>query len=403
MPRHQLAVAPKLSPVWLARSVAAMCAPPDRALVAVGSALRGAFGAKSSVLTDSGTSALVLALRLMVREGGIVALPGYGCVDLAAAVRFAGVRARVYDVDPLTMSPDLDSVERALRRGAEAVLVAHYYGYPADVPGVRALASAHGVPVLEDAAQGAGGRLGGHRLGTLGDLSVLSFGRGKGVFGGRGGALMSFSEDWAARVGELEPLRQSRGFGVIAGGIAQWSFGRPFLYAFPASIPSLRLGEMVYRPAHEPQALSAVAASLVRDGMAAEERELLTRRRHAAVFLEETEPAEHQIVAVPPILGAHPGYLRFPVLDRSASREDARRLGIMRGYPRTLHEQRELRPNLLAGEPSTPGATELRASLFTLPTHAFVTAQDLGNLRAWIRRSARTAGDDAASSAGAIV
>ncbi|MDQ3520445.1 MAG: DegT/DnrJ/EryC1/StrS family aminotransferase, partial [Gemmatimonadota bacterium] len=72
------------------------------------------FGAQAVALTDSGTSALVLALRLAAGAGGTVAFPGYACIDLAAAARFAGVRVRLYDVDPASLSPDLDSVRRTL-------------------------------------------------------------------------------------------------------------------------------------------------------------------------------------------------------------------------------------------------------------------------------------------------
>lgn len=369
----------------LARAAFAACASPQRSLSAAGEALARAFGAQSCVLTDSGTSALVLALRAMVGEDATVALPGYGCVDLAAAVRFAGVRVRLYDVDPLTLSPDLDSVERVLRRGVNAVLVAHYYGYPSDVPGVRALAAAHGVPVLEDAAQAAGGTLARSRLGSLGDLAVLSFGRGKGLFGGHGGALLAFSKEWASRLDSLSSMPERRGLAELAAAVLQWSVGRPSLYAVPAAIPWLHLGEMVFHPAREPRALSAVAGSLVRDALAAEAHDVATRRRRAEVFRAAAQRDAPAIHAIRPIHGGEPGFLRFAVLDRSASRHAVRRLGLMRGYPSTLHEQRELWPHLIAGEPATPGATELRAALFTLPTHAYVSDEDLVSLCEWLQ------------------
>src|SRR5688500_14956169 len=72
--------------------------------------LSAAFDAREAVLTDSGTSALVLALRSVAPAGGEVAFPAYGCIDLIAAAVRAGVRVALYDVDPETLSPDLDSV-----------------------------------------------------------------------------------------------------------------------------------------------------------------------------------------------------------------------------------------------------------------------------------------------------
>ena len=388
--RHQLAVCPRISPADLARGASAMLTDTGESLAATQHAIQREFGAVSCLLTDSGTSALVLALRLMVGKGGTVALPGFGCVDLASAVEFAEVGVRLYDVDPFTMSPDLGSVESAIRRGVDAVLVAHYYGYPADVRGVRELATSYGVPVIEDAAQAAGGSRGGVRLGALGDLSILSFGRGKGLFGGRGGALLGFSREWGSRIAAIRELSSRRGLRDVAIGAAQWLLGRPRLYGLPASIPWLHLGEMVYHPAHEPQSLSVAAATLVRSSLANEARDLATRRRNAAVLRAVTERDGHRITPVRPLPRAESGFLRFAVLDRSLTREAAPRLGVMRGYPQTLHEQIPLRRHLLHGEPATPGAMQLRASLFTLPTHAMVTERDLSVLGGWLRKAAHS-------------
>src|SRR5579862_7565643 len=152
-------------------------------------ALGRRFHARAVALTDSGTSALALAFRFALPAAGTVALPAYACVDLLAAAAYAGLRVRLYDLDPATLSPDLESVARTLARGADAIVVAHLFGYPADMPGVAAIAHAHGTIVIEDAAQQAGGMLHDVPLGARGPLSVLSFGRGKGWAASGGGAL----------------------------------------------------------------------------------------------------------------------------------------------------------------------------------------------------------------------
>lgn len=161
IPRRQPPVVSHVSPsaVLAAARVAARryAGRVDRGNEVVRSALSTRYDARAVALTDSGTAALVLAMRLTAPRG-TVALPAYGCVDLIAAAVRARVRVRLYDVDPATLSPDLDSVRQALARGADAVVVAHFYGYPADIPGVRALADAAGARVIEDAAQHAGGR-----------------------------------------------------------------------------------------------------------------------------------------------------------------------------------------------------------------------------------------------------
>ena len=347
-------------------------------------------GARSIILCDSGTSALVLALRAAVPPGGTVAFPSYACVDLAAAARFADVRVRLYDLEPSTLGVDLESLDRTLARGVDAVLAVHLYGFPVDVPAMRRAADACGAVLIEDAAQAAAGRLEGRALGTFGDVSVFSFGRGKGMTSGRGGALVANDLHWAERIAphvdHLVP--GDTGWGVLASTAAQWVLGRPLLYGLPAAIPGLQLGEMVYHPAHEPALMSRVAAGLLAAAIREDPSEL-ARRRHNARVLADAAAQARDLSAIRPIVGGDPGYLRFPVLDANA-RVPVPALGIGRGYPRALFEQAELAPCLVGGEPEPLGGRALRETLFTLPVHGQVRPRDLAGMTQWITgRSAR--------------
>ncbi|HEX6534675.1 MAG TPA: DegT/DnrJ/EryC1/StrS family aminotransferase [Gemmatimonadaceae bacterium] len=383
--RRQLPVASPVTLPSLAGAVWPALTQRTAPLRALDAALRSRFEARQVVLTDSGTSALVLALRLACGRGGTVAFPGYACVDLAAAARYAGVRVRLYDVDPGTLSPDLESLAGALKRGADAVVVAPLYGIPVDMHEVAVLANRYCATIIEDAAQGAGAMLDGKPVGALGTLSILSFGRGKGLSGGSGGALLSRDARFDDQVAGLAATvgRPRPGWSELAAASAQWALGRPRLYGIPSAIPTLRLGEMVYHPAHEPRSLSAASAALVCRALDRSDREVAIRRRIAAALAMAAEEGA-DICAPRPIPGAVPGYLRFPVLDGGtrAARPD---LGILRGYPRTLHEQEELRPVLVPGEPPTPGAETLRRSLFTLPTHSMLERADIERLGEWLR------------------
>jgi dTDP-4-amino-4,6-dideoxygalactose transaminase len=385
MGRRQLPVASRVEARAIRAATVAAFAHDTRVPSALMRELRKLFDAQRSALTDSGTSALVAALRLTAGKNGTVAYPGYACVDLAAAARFAGVRVRLYDIDPETLSPDLDSLAATVERGVDAIVIAHLYGFPADMRGVEKLARSAGVPVIEDAAQGAGGTLDGRVLGSFGTLSILSFGRGKGTTGGNGGALLLRDASLADSFSEMRRKLGPRpaGVGDLVGITAQWVLGRPSLYGIPSSIPSLHLGEMVYHPAHEPRALSWVAASLVRKALAAAPGDVAGRRRVAAA-LEMAALEGADIRPVRPLEGAVSGYLRYPILDRG-SRAERADMGILRGYKLTLHQQQELRPCLVGGEPPTPGAEELARTLFTLPTHYMVKPSDIKSMMEWLR------------------
>ncbi len=154
--------------------------------------LRRRYHSDHVVLCDSGTSALILALRV-ASDGApkpLVALPAYGCYDLATAAIAVGADVVLFDLDPETLAPDPVSFARALQRGPCAVVVAYLYGIPFDAAALSRQAAEVGAILIEDAAQGFGASVADTPCGGIGPLSVLSFGRGKGVTGGGGGALL---------------------------------------------------------------------------------------------------------------------------------------------------------------------------------------------------------------------
>jgi len=289
-------------------------------------------------------------------------------------------------VDPVSLSADLDSVSRVLAAGADVVVASHLYGYPSDVPGIAALATAHGMAVIEDAAQGAWGSLHGTRLGAFGPLSVLSFGRGKGMTGAGGGALLAISDAHLEALDVARPTLAAarRGLRTLTMAKAQWMLGRPSLYALPSAIPGLHLGETIYHPAHEPREISGVSASLVREALVRADADLSVRTANASL-LEHAAQGATGVLVVRPITGATPGYLRFPV--RLTGERDGQRLrpelGVVHGYPRTLGELPEL-SSWLTGAESLTGARELARDLITLPTHSLLTEKDLRAIRNWL-------------------
>ena len=340
--------------------------------------LAAEFAAEDVGLFASGTQALQVALT---GSAPIVALPAFTCFDVATAAVGAGLRITLYDVDPVTLTPDLDSLRGALADGAGIVVVAPLFGLPPDWEAVQSLAATAGAVLVEDAAQGAGASWRGRPLGSLGGMSVLSFGRGKGWTGGGGGALLTRHRN----------ARPSTGKGHDRGGdlrtvslaAAQWTFGRRALYGIPAALPWLGLGETRYRDPVPPRPLSRAAASLLLDGATAANREGAARKRRAARLLEMVtrRPGLEPIV---PLQGGVPGYLRLPLrvkggLSGLANPEAAIRLGVAPSYPKPIGELPAVGARLVTRWP-WPGAEELARDLITLPTHSLLTADDLERL-----------------------
>lgn len=357
----------------------------------LGVELGARLGADEVLLTDSGTSALALALDEAFGRRGPVAMPCYSCYDLATAANQADVEVVLYDLEPTTLRPDLKSLERALAAGAKRVVVVHLFGYPVDVSPVLDLCRRFEALLIEDAAQAFGASLGSRPAGSLGAVSSLSFNRGKGVTGGGGGALVGFGEGAATlRVlrSTLRPShRQARPLLVTA---AQWLFGRPRLYAIPRALPFLHMGETVYRPPRPAARIAASSAALVLRTIKLADREMAIRRANAEQ-LREALTGHPDLIPVQPHPDAKPSYLRLPVLLRGRAREIARRngarLGIEPGYPRLLRDLKPLAPRILNAGDSFPGGMRLVGELHTCPTHGWLGEADRGAIRDLFRRA----------------
>lgn len=350
--------------------------------------LQRRYSADTVVLMDSGTSALAVAIAaaLRSRPGAPVALPAYGCYDIATAAAAANATVLLYDINPSTLGPDWPSLERAVAAGAGAVVVAYLFGFPVDMARVDALCGATGALVIEDAAQGSGGKWNGVPLGAISPLGILSFGRGKGITGGGGGAILARGAGVAileAQPPALEPpANAARALTALS---AQWLLARPSLYAIPSSLPFLRLGETVYHEPHLPRALPAGQAAVILDALNRADGEADVRRERAATY--ERAGASGGTPFIGPIAGAVPGYLRFPLLARHGQRAPGKGIGGAHAYPLPLSRLPQLAPRLRNRDHAFPGAETLAGALHTLPTHSRLAQYDVERVASWLRAS----------------
>jgi dTDP-4-amino-4,6-dideoxygalactose transaminase len=78
-------------------------------------------------------------------------------------------------IDPQTYNIDPSAIEAAITEHTKAIVPVHLYGQPADMDPIMELAEAHGLYVIEDAAQAIGARYKGRRVGSIGHAGCLSF------------------------------------------------------------------------------------------------------------------------------------------------------------------------------------------------------------------------------------
>lgn len=149
------------------------------------------MGVEHALLVNSGTSALIVALRAAgVGPGDEVLVPAYTWVSTASAPLFLGALPILVDIDEsLTMDPA--DLERKITPFSKAVIPVHMLNLVCDMDSIMAIATRHGLAVIEDACQAVGVTYKGRRAGSIGHLGVFSFNHYKNVTSGEGGAVIT--------------------------------------------------------------------------------------------------------------------------------------------------------------------------------------------------------------------
>lgn len=216
------------------------------------------LGAGETLLTCSGTAALVLALRVLRRASArrTVVIPAYTCPLVPLAIRHCGLDVRLCDVAPGSFDFDPAALARACDADTLAVVPTHLGGRIADV--AAALAAAHrvGAAVIEDAAQALGARAGGIAAGLRGDFGFFSLAVGKGLTLYEGGllvardaALRRAAAEEAARLPrrpdwELRRALELLGYHLLYRPRAlRWAYGVPLRRALRRGDPVAAVGD----------------------------------------------------------------------------------------------------------------------------------------------------------------
>ena len=167
-------------------------------------------GVEHCVGVASGTAALTVALMAAgIGPGDEVIVPAHTYIASALGVLHAGATPVLCDVDAGTALICPDSAAAAVSSRTAAIMAVHLYGQPCDMRPLRRLADAHGLLLIEDAAQAHGARFEGARAGGLGAVAAFSFYPSKNLGAlGDGGAVCTNDADIAAAARRLRNLGQ---------------------------------------------------------------------------------------------------------------------------------------------------------------------------------------------------
>ena len=152
-------------------------------------------GTRFAVSASNGTTALHLALLAVgIEKGDEVIVPDLTFIATANAVAYIGAVAVTVDIDAETLCISPAAIEKAITARTRAIVPVHLYGHPADMDAINAIASRHGLVVVEDAAEAHGAEYRGRRVGSLGRCAMFSFYGNKVITSGEGGMITTDDE-----------------------------------------------------------------------------------------------------------------------------------------------------------------------------------------------------------------
>ena len=157
-------------------------------------------GCSKALLTHSCTAALEMAAILLgIKPGDEVIMPSYTFVSTANAFVLRGGIPVFIDIREDTLNIDEQLIEAAITSRTRAIVPVHYAGVACDMDAIMAIGRRHGIPVVEDAAQGMMSSYKTQALGSIGSLGAYSFHQTKNVISGEGGALLVNDPSMALR------------------------------------------------------------------------------------------------------------------------------------------------------------------------------------------------------------
>ena len=160
------------------------------------------IGTAECVSCANGTDALYLALRALdIGPGDEVITTPFTFMATAETISLVGATPVFVDIEAETFNLDVSQVANAITEKTRAIVPVHLFGQPVDMTQVMAIASTHGLAVIEDVAQAAGSEWAGQKTGSIGHLGCFSFFPTKnlGAFGD-GGAVTTNDPTLAAKM-----------------------------------------------------------------------------------------------------------------------------------------------------------------------------------------------------------
>lgn len=311
-------------------------------------------GRKYCVTTSSGTTALLLPLMAKgIGRGDAVFVPAFTFFASAEVVSLTGAtpvfcdsEEDIFNLDPTSLEEQIEKVKREGKLRPKAVIAVDLFGHPADFPRIEEICRKNGLFLLEDAAQGFGGAIGGRKACSFGDCSGTSFFPAK--------ALGCYGDGGAVFTDDEETYRLLTSLRVHGKGTMKYD--------------NVRLGLNAR--------LDTLQAAILLPKLHAFDEENAHRRRAAKRYNEKLKDR----FAVPQEREGFTSGYGYYTLRAKDSAERAKAMDALKAagipsmiyYPKPLHLQKVYEP-LGYRKGDLPVAEKLADTVFSLPMHGYIS------------------------------
>ena len=161
-------------------------------------------GGRKALALSSATAGLHLALlALDLKEGDEVITTPLTFAATLNVIALAGAKPVLVDIDPGTLNIDVNRIEKAITKRTRALMPVHFAGLPCDLDAIYDIARRKSLRVVEDCAHAIGAEYKNRRVGSFGDIAVMSFHPNKNMTTGEGGAVITDDADVVQKIERL--------------------------------------------------------------------------------------------------------------------------------------------------------------------------------------------------------
>ena len=353
--------------------------------------IKAISGTRHCYFLNSGRTAFLFILRALSELAGPskveVVIPAYTCFSVAAAIARSNLVIRLIDIDPRTMDYDYEKLEGLDFGKVLAIVGCNMFGILNDWDRLHAIAKEKGIFLIDDAAQSMGSEYNDRASGSLGDAGFYSLGRGKNMSTYSGGVLLTGDDRIAAYVRENSKSLSKTGLinetSILLKIVLYGLFLRPGCYWLPAMIPFLGLGETIFDKDFSIGKISDLqlcAGNILVENLAV----INSIRAKKAHKLAEALLKSGGYMIPGYDSNRYTTYLRLPLLASDRAYRD-RMIATLRKnkivastmYPSTIRRIPGIEKYLASDGSDFPGADMVVETLLTLPTHPYVSDNDI--------------------------